>query len=607
MFLIILTLFNICFYGSEAMVEATVDKNQVRMGGTFTYTISVKTDLSVPQSTDDASLVELEKDFEVVSQGQSSGYSSSYINGKFTSSTTRYYRYVLSPKAEGTFEIPPIEVVLGNEKYKTSSITITVLKGFNSYNQNTQAYGGGQTAPPSGGGTTQNPSQGSGIDDVDSSGVYYFAVKAVVEKKEVYVGEQIIVSYYLMTRSKIDSPDIYKRPEFKGFIKEDLEAIQYLKFENKVINGIPYNVALLAKYAVYPLRDGTQYIDSLGFRASVFTDTDGFGSFFNLSRPRQITQNSEPVKINVKKIPSLGQPSMFFGAVGDFSVSAKLSSDSVRTGTPVSLFITYKGRGNFSSIEKPNLQIPNNLEVYEVKETANNNALGGGEKIFEFVLIPRIEAVYSIDDYIFSYFDPNKAEFVNKKTGKIEITAKGALLAGEQINYQNTSSSSTKTNPVNSDIRYIKEATLNSSNKLILSSFYYYLFYVLAIIIFLIMLLKFSSKNKILQTLDTVKKESNEYIKKGMNSSDPEEYLKYFSLAIINILAFKVGMSKFSEKTDEILAKYLELTNKQDLIDEIKEILNLSDAHRYKANSDAGINKNELLGKIKKIIEDLDF
>jgi len=293
--------------------------------------------------------------------------------------------------------------------------------------------------------------------------------------------------------------------------------------------------------------------------------------------------------------------------VGDFSVSAKLSSNNVRTGTPVSLFITYKGRGNFSSIEKPNLLIPNNLEVYEVKESVTNNALGGGEKIFEFILIPRVESVYTIEEFIFSYFDPNKAEFESKKTDKIVITAKGSLLAGEQINYQTGSTNVSKTTPINSDIRYIKEAKLNTSKMLILSSYYYYLLYITSIIVFLILLLRFSSKNKILQTLETVKKESNDYIKKGMSAKDPEEYLKYFSLAIINILAFKVGMSKFSEKTDEILAKYLELTNKQELIDQIKEILNLSDTHRYKANSEAALNKDELLNKIKKIIQDLDF
>lgn len=604
MFLVLFSIFKFCFSSSDALVEATVDKNQVRMGMTFTYTISIKTDLSVSQNAEDTNIEELEKDFEVVSQNQSAGYSSSFANGKFTSSTTRYYRYTLTPKAEGSFIIPSIEVALGDQKFKTNSINITVLKSFNSYAQNNAPYGGSTNSQPQ----QSVPSQGqnNGIEDIDSAGVYYFTVKAVVEKKEVYVGEQIIVSYYLMTRSKIDSPDIYKRPEFKGFLKEDLETVQYLKFENKVINGIPYNVALLSKYAVYPLRDGTQYLDSLGFRASVFTDDNGFGSFFTFSRPRQISKDSEPVKINVKKIPSQGQPASFFGAVGDFSVNVKLSSSKVRTGAPLSLFVTFKGRGNFTSIEKPNLAIPNNLEVYEVKETASNNALGGGEKIFEFVLIPRIEGLHTIDGYVFSYFDPNKAEFINKKTDKIEITASGDLLAGEQINYQTpVASAKNTTNLINNDIRYIKDTNLKT-NELCLLSSYYYLFYLTGIIVFLILLLKINSKNKITKNLESVKKESNAYIKKGVSSKIPEEYLKYFSLAIINILAFKVGMSKFSEKTDEILDKYFKINRNEQLINEIKNVLNLSDTHRYKAKTDTGIDKAELLNKIKKIIENID-
>lgn len=581
---------------SSVSVEAEVDKNRVPMGSTFTYTISVQTDMS--QSAGDLTLTELDADFDVVNQYESSGYSSTYINGRFESSTTKYYKYLLSPKSEGIKTIPQIVVEIDGVEYKTKSIEIEVVKGYgNQYKSNNNV------ARP-------NPAPKS-LTNTNTSNISYFDVKAIVEKSDVYVGEQIIVSYYLMTKVSIDNPDIYKRPEFSGFIKEDLETITHLNFENQIIDGEAYKVALLAKYAVYPLKVGTSYIDSMSFKATAMMGNNlgqgAFGSFFNFRQPREISRDSNTIKITAKKIPTQNQPSTFFGAIGDFNLSSKLSANSVKTGTPVSLFITYKGRGNLASLEKPNLKIPNSIEVYEVKDSVSLNALGGGEKIFEFVLIPRLKGVNTIEKYDFSYFDPNQDKFITKSIAEINITAEGDYLAGANTNYDNTKNIDTKEKTnilLNKDIRYIKEKPLVVSEVLFFNILYY-LVYLISLILFLFFILKlrFSNKNQV--TIDMVKKESSELLKKAINTSDQAQSLKYFSLAIINILAFKVFMSKYAHTSDEILAKFYEISKDQALIDDIKHVLNLSNELRYKGQNQ-NFNKDELLANIKKILKRID-
>src|SRR4029450_13681574 len=90
---------------AEITVEAHLDSDAVSLGEQATLTVTV-------QGSGDASRPALPDmpDFRVFPAGTARNFS--FVNGKMSSATV--YTFLLSPKREGTFTIPPIGVLDGN-------------------------------------------------------------------------------------------------------------------------------------------------------------------------------------------------------------------------------------------------------------------------------------------------------------------------------------------------------------------------------------------------------------------------------------------------------------------------------------------------------------
>src|SRR6185312_13832964 len=117
-----------------------------------------------------------------------------------------------------------------------------------------------------------------------------FYVEAVTDKTKAYVGEQLVANFYLVTRGQIRDIDTLKYPDLKGFWKEDLEMATRLNFENVVINGVPYQRALLVSYALFPIKAGKAVVDPYKAKCTVLT-----GSAFGFGHPYQFTKASKAI------------------------------------------------------------------------------------------------------------------------------------------------------------------------------------------------------------------------------------------------------------------------------------------------------------------------
>src|SRR5690606_8668813 len=89
------------------------------------------------------------------------------------------------------------------------------------------------------GGQAPNPN----TDAINDNDLFFIDVE--VDKRHVYEGEQILVSYYIYSRGRITEIDTLKYPTLVGFWKEDIELATRLNFQPAIINGVQYNRALL--------------------------------------------------------------------------------------------------------------------------------------------------------------------------------------------------------------------------------------------------------------------------------------------------------------------------------------------------------------------------
>ena len=114
----------------------------------------------------------------------------------------------------------------------------------------------------------------------------------------------------------------------------------------------------------------------------------------------------------------------FSGAVGNFSISATVDKNYVKTNEAVALKVKIAGTGNIKVLPTPKVEIPPDFELYEPKVAQRINRSGNtisGNKSFEYVLIPRFPGTQKIKPIDFSYFDTNSKIYTNLSTPEIEI------------------------------------------------------------------------------------------------------------------------------------------------------------------------------------------
>ena len=400
-------------------------------------------------------------DFQLV-WGPQRGSSSSIqiINGKRTSSHQTTFTYILIPKSTGTFQLPEATAMLSGSKISSSQASIQVVSDGGSSSQSS-GQGGGKS---SGG---KQASSG----DISSGDLF---MRLSLSRSEVVVGEPITATLKIYQRANIVGFENAKLPTFNGFWSQETYVPDNIEFKRESFDDKIYNTAVLRTYVLIPQKSGTITIDPselvcvINVKVNNSTSGSIFDQFFQ-DDYRQIRKRvtTPAVKVKVNPLPA-GQPASFGGGVGNFGISARLTSDNLKTHDAASLIITVSGRGNVALLEEPKVNFPPDFEVYDAKTTENTDKSTGGtsgSKSFEFPFIPRSHGDFTIDPVEYSYYDVNQGKYVTLRTEPMHIkVAKGK---GGDATVSQTITSGVERKDVKSladDIRFIFTGKPNLSD-----------------------------------------------------------------------------------------------------------------------------------------------
>ncbi|MGZ3698110.1 MAG: BatD family protein [Bdellovibrionota bacterium] len=397
----------------EVKFTAQLDREQISQDDS----VSLKMNIAVDGATRIAEPQFTAPDFEVVNQ-----YNGTYVESYYDSNTGQFgirnnqqLTKVLRPLKTGDLKITGIHVSAGGQTYTAPDVVVHVRAA------------GAATPPPRGYG-------GSGVGLRGSSKhgpVTNVFLRAEIDKEKVFKGEQIIVSYYVYSRVRLFNFSLDKFPVFEGFLSEDVEMPvmgQHLDKERVILDGVPYERSLLLRYAVYPLKDGKLRIDTISAKYNFFTeragindDEDPFMNFFQQMAPHAGNGQSTSLNVEVMPLPEDGRPQSFTGGVGDFSVVSAADKLDVRANEAVTVTVKVEGKGNVAAIGEPKVKWPDSVELYDTKGRAKTGKGGVGDKIFEFLLIPRTPGKLSLPPMEFGFFDPARKTFYTKKSEPIEV------------------------------------------------------------------------------------------------------------------------------------------------------------------------------------------
>ena len=364
-------------------------------------------------------------DFQLV-WGPQKGSSSSIqiINGKRSSSHQTTFTYILIPKATGTFQRPAATALLSGDRISSTQASIQVVSDGASSSRSSGKNGG----KSSGGGQTS--STGSG--EISSNDLF---MRLSLSRTEVVIGEPITATLKIYQRANVVGFENAKFPTFNGFWSQETYVPNNIEFKRESLDDKIYNTAVLRTYVLIPQQSGAITIDPaelvclVNIRTAPSTSNSLFDSFFQ-DEYRTIRKRvtTPAVKVKVNPLPA-GQPASFGGGVGNFGISARLTTDNLKTHDAASLVITVSGRGNVALLEEPKVNFPPDFEVYDTKTTENTDKSNGGtsgSKSFEYPFIPRSHGDFTIDPVEYSYYDVNAGKYVTLRTEPLHVkVAKG--------------------------------------------------------------------------------------------------------------------------------------------------------------------------------------
>ena len=416
----------------DLTVKAYLDRTSVRLGERFTLSVEIAGGGS--RSAENPELPEM-KGFATF-LGSGSSQQIQLINGRMSSSKT--VNFTFQATQVGDFEIGAIKVKTSGQLYQTSPLKIQVTQ------------------------VSQRQAPTSGRSDQDAflpEGDLF--VRAEVNKERAYQGEAIVLSYKIYTRVNVSSFSISKQPGTAGFWVEEEAQQKQPTASAQVIGGKQYTVAEIRKMILFPTSSGTKTISPLVLECKVKIprrSRDPFRGFFSDSlfgEVRRKLVSSQELKVDILPFPERGKPVDFKGAVGTFSVKSWIDKSDVKAHDAVTLKVQVSGAGNFSTLSQPEVPIPATFETYPPKlsQKLKRTAQGlSGEKVFEYVLIPRSVGSQRIGPVEFSYFDPSSAKYNLARADEIVID----VAPGEESLSASPGMSKQELKLIGQDIRFIK-------------------------------------------------------------------------------------------------------------------------------------------------------
>ena len=401
----------------------------------------------------------------------SQSMSSYNINGKVSQSSSESYTMTYKAEAAGTYSVGAATIIVDGKHLTTKPFQIQVLPPDKSAQANNQ----------------QHQSQSVQVYDIDtqtsdkSVNKNDVFVRIILSKSQAYEQEGLSCTIKLYTKYNIQQFMPTLQPSFNGFISQELPITSSInRIEN--YNGENYMVADLKQCILFPQQSGKLTITSGNYDLTVIQYETVRSLFGMIRRPveKQIKVKSNSASINILPLPE-PRPADFCGAVGNFTASASLVNNNLKTNESGAVRLVIKGTGNVKNIKTPTVTFPTQFDVYDpqvdVKANPSGNSLAGSMTI-DYAFVPQYVGKFNIEPITFSVFNLATKKYEQIKVGGYAVNvAKGSGTSGREVSQNN-------------DILFVKKGDLSlmSGNYIIVNSVWYLIAYLLPLVAFVLVL-----------------------------------------------------------------------------------------------------------------------
>lgn len=575
----------------------TICKKQVSVGEQFQVSYELNgdgKDFRSPNFTN----------FEVIGGPFSSTSSSvQIINGSVTKTNTQTYSFHLRAIKEGNFTMPQASITVDKKRITSEPCEINVVASQNG----NSTYSG-------------SSNNGNNYSQANDNAREVF-LEAIPNKRKVYLGEQIMLTYRIYYTIPISQLTVSKSPSYAGFWTKDVTNNNGTLQQSSVIrDGKQYNVATIQEIVLFPQKSGKLAIDPLDITClaqvrqqknrsqSYDPFEDFFGDVFGTTYTNVRKDiKSQPIEIEVIPLPNNNKPQSFKGAVGQFTFTTKIDKSELKVNEAFTFTVTVSGKGNIELLELPKPIFPPDFEVYDPKISTSikDNALGiSGSKKAEYIVIPRVSGNFKLESTEFSYFNPTLDKYETLRSDVSQIIVNKS---------ENGTGNNTVYTPGQADIKYLGSDILHinaSNNKLNITGLTFYMstIYIIIlcimIIVFIVALVIFKRKVKLNKDQVLVKnKQATKVAKKRLNNAynflkanNQNSFYEEFSQALWGYISDKLNIARSQLSMESVKEIMLDKNVGEDIVNEFIELLNNCEFARF-APGDSSKKMDDLYNK----------
>lgn len=499
---------------------------------------------------------------------QMEGMSQEYINGK---SKTIYYKNQNGYFTEkGKYVIGPAIIKHKGKLYKSNKVKVNVKKSNKSI-----------------------PKKNDFNKKLKTIKTFYGEIN--VSKDEIYEGESVHLN------AKVYSKYAFSKYGYTPYTldgKYDEYEIQNtipLALVEEQIGGEPYYTLELDNRVFFPVKSGTYTVVPFGV---------------DIIDRRVYRVNADEKNIKVKPLPNNDRPDSFTGLVGDFDFEVVLSNNEAGLNEVITLQLTITGEGNFHHAIAPELNLPDEIELYadpvEVKEYEIGKNGFKGELNYTYPLKVVKMSRVELPEIDFSYFDPKKKRYITQASPSFLINDHTDTTDIELIQgFSEGNPASTKSNSTNTKTTNKNKKSSEANSRWILYTLISLILIggFLALWLFIRSRAQKNEKSNALPTSKEIKLLLNE-IDHFKVTSDSNALLSKMEECLSITCSYTLEIDLFNISRNEMFVLLIDKMDNEDL-GRLKNIYNELDLLRFsKESTDSSIKdiKTEVNGLIKSIL-----
>jgi hypothetical protein len=450
-------------------------------------------------------------------------------------------------------------------------------------------------------------------------------LRTLVSKTKVHEQEVVLLTYklYFANVDVAQFTNNTRLPEFKGFLKQDLEMGE-IQTELEHYNGRNYQTAVLYRTLLFPQRSGDIVIDPAQFEAVLRVRNRAqvrsiFDDFFDSYTTATKVLTAPGVTIHVSSLPT-DKPVGFSGGVGRFSISSTISDVQLQANEAVTLTLVIQGAGNMKLLKTPVVDWPEGFEVYDPKVTNNfKNTIAGvsGTKVVEYLAIPRAGGTYVIPPVLFSYYDVEEDAYRTLTTEEYTLTIARAMGEESNVAVVNNYVQKEDIQQLGNDIRYIQTNDLvlphtSPRRWIAFGSLIFWLCYLLPAILAAVLFVIFRKQIKENADITRVRyKKANKVAQRRLKMAEQllkqnnkEAFYEEIERALWTYLSDRLSVPTAQLNKENIAQILVGKGVAQELIDEMLKVLATAEFARYAPVSDHAMQ--DLYNDTTKMINQLE-